>query len=73
MRSTDILSSKEWCDIVFEGRNKAYGAYKLRAEAGMRYRKALLTVVGSVAVLVALFVTVLVIDNLSGYLRKKLS
>ena len=24
------LTSKEWCDLVFEGRNKSYGAYDLR-------------------------------------------
>ena len=27
----DILK-KQWLDIVFEGRNKAYGAYELRQE-----------------------------------------
>lgn len=32
------LLSKEWCELVFEGRNKAYGAYVLRKEAGRRYR-----------------------------------
>ena len=24
------LTSKEWCDLDFEGRNKSYGAYDLR-------------------------------------------
>ena len=43
--SSDLLCSKEWCDLVFEGRNKEYGAYKLRAEAGMRYKRAVLAVV----------------------------
>lgn len=28
------LFGKEWANIVFEGRNKSYGAYKLRREAG---------------------------------------
>lgn len=32
-----ILLSKEWCDLVFEGRNKAYGAYEIRSMAGHRY------------------------------------
>ncbi len=31
------LVSKQWCDLVFKNRNKAYGAYRLRAEAGKRY------------------------------------
>lgn len=33
------LFSEEWCDIVFEGRNKEYGAYVLRRDAGRRYRR----------------------------------
>lgn len=39
-----MLSSRKWCDLVFEGRNKEYGAYKLRQHAGRRYRFALLSV-----------------------------
>ena len=31
------LVSKQWCDLVFKNRNKAYGAYRLRAEVGKRY------------------------------------
>lgn len=46
MRSSDLLS-KEWCDLVFDGRNKAYGAYRLRAQAGLRYRRAMEVVLGS--------------------------
>ena len=46
MRSVDLVS-REWCDLVFEGRNRLYGAYRLRQEAGRRYRRALLgTAVG---------------------------
>lgn len=41
MRSSDLLS-KEWCDVIFENRNKDYGAYALRRQAGMRYRRTLL-------------------------------
>ena len=37
MRNT-LLVSEEWCDVVFEHRNKAYGAYQLRSQAGRRYR-----------------------------------
>ncbi len=30
------LISKEWCDIVFKGKNRDYGAYKIRQESGRR-------------------------------------
>ncbi len=40
MRSVDLVS-REWCDLVFEGRNHLYGAYRLRQEAGRRYARAL--------------------------------
>lgn len=44
MRRNELLS-REWCDQIFEGRNKDYGAYRLRSEAGKRYRCAMLAVV----------------------------
>ncbi len=31
------IFSKEWCDLLFEHRNKEYGAYVLRARTGHRY------------------------------------
>ena len=40
MGKVDIYS-KEWCNEVFQDRNKDYGAYQLRATAGSRYRRAL--------------------------------
>ena len=43
MQSSD-LKSRAWCDIVFEHRNKEYGAYRLRQQAGARYRYALFCV-----------------------------
>ena len=43
MPSTD-LKSRTWCDIIFENRNKEYGAYRLRQQAGARYRYALTVV-----------------------------
>lgn len=30
-------NSKEWCDIVFEGRNKRYGAYRMRLTSAKRH------------------------------------
>lgn len=35
MSKVDLVS-RGWCDIVFEGRNKEYGAYRMRARAGRR-------------------------------------
>ncbi|MBQ0158428.1 MAG: energy transducer TonB [Bacteroidales bacterium] len=34
----DPLYDREWCDLVFEHRNRDYGAYELRRLAGRRYR-----------------------------------
>ncbi len=47
------LYSKDWCELVFANRNKAYGAYVLRKEVGQRNAKALIAVaIGIVAILV---------------------
>lgn len=35
MRNFNLVS-KQWCDLIFENKNKVYGAYRLRAEAGKR-------------------------------------
>ena len=41
------LSSREWLDIVFEGKNKDFGAYELRNESAKRHNKAVLfTLIG---------------------------
>ena len=43
------LSSREWCDLVFEGKNKDFGAYVLRTESPMRHNKAVLyTIIGTI-------------------------
>ena len=39
------LSSQEWCDMIFEGRNKAYGAYEMRSSSPKRHNLATLIVV----------------------------
>lgn len=47
------LSSKEWTDIVFEGKNKEFGAYQLRSTSDRRHNKAVLfTIIGLIVVLV---------------------
>lgn len=50
------LSSKEWRDIVFEGKNKEFGAYVLRAQSDKRHNKAMLiTVIGVIVILILSF------------------
>lgn len=39
------LSSKEWTDIIFEGKNKEFGAYELRSQSVRRHNMAMLSVV----------------------------
>ncbi|MBP5498547.1 MAG: energy transducer TonB [Muribaculaceae bacterium] len=43
------LSSREWCDLIFEGKNKDFGAYELRTTSTKRHNKAVLyTLIGAV-------------------------
>ena len=45
------LSSREWCDLVFEGKNKDFGAYVIRTESTKRHNMAVLwTLIGAIAV-----------------------
>ena len=39
------LTSSEWCDLVFEGKNKAYGAYDMRQNSPKRDNRAMIVVV----------------------------
>ncbi|MDR2086067.1 MAG: energy transducer TonB [Dysgonamonadaceae bacterium] len=38
------LTSKEWLDLIFEGKNKEYGAYELRESSSKRHIEALVIV-----------------------------
>ncbi|MBD5233712.1 MAG: energy transducer TonB [Bacteroidales bacterium] len=59
------LTSKEWRDIVFEGKNKDFGAYKLRESSVKRHTKAIVWVLIALAV-----VLVLLILSVSGVFDK---
>ena len=59
------LVSREWCDIVFEGRNKEYGAYRMRANAGKRQLRALLIVIVLLAAVLAVVGINAVVKNLT--------
>ena len=48
------LSSREWCDLVFEGKNKDFGAYDLRTSSVKRHNKAVLyTLIGAILAVAA--------------------
>ena len=45
------LSSREWCDLVFEGKNKDFGAYVIRTDSPKRHTRAVVyTVLGALLV-----------------------
>ncbi len=43
------LTAKDWCELVFEGRNKNYGAYRMRANHGRRQLRAVILLVAALA------------------------
>ena len=59
------LTSREWRDIVFEGKNKEYGAYEMRANSVARHTKAIVMVVIAVAIIL-----VFLILSVSGVFSK---
>ena len=38
------LTSPEWCELIFKGKNKAYGAFKMRSESPKRHNLAMVIV-----------------------------
>lgn len=42
------VNSIEWCDLIFEGKNKDYGAYELRKHSARRHLTAYFVVIGCV-------------------------
>ena len=38
------LTSSEWCELIFNGKNKAYGAYKMRGDSSKRHNMAMIIV-----------------------------
>lgn len=50
------LSSQEWRDIIFEGKNKEYGAYTLRATSASRHNKSVIIVLSVLAVILVLLI-----------------
>lgn len=52
------LSSKEWRDLVFEGKNKEYGAYVMRSNSVKRHNRAMLVIILILAVVAVLGIVV---------------
>ena len=50
------LSSKEWLDIVFDGKNQEYGAYEMRATSTARHNKSVVIVIIGLAVILTLLI-----------------
>ncbi|MDR1584952.1 MAG: hypothetical protein LBS07_02090 [Prevotellaceae bacterium] len=48
------INSENWCDIVFEGRNKKYGAYRMRRSSSRRHLLAFLITTAFAALLTAI-------------------
>lgn len=48
------LASRQWCDLVFEGRNKEYGAYRARANKGKFQLRAIIIVLFLIAAVAAI-------------------
>ena len=62
MSKIDLLDS-QWVDLVFDGKNQAYGAYKLRKDTGSRNLKAILLMLAGIAAIVAVVVLNMVVQN----------
>lgn len=52
------LSSQEWRDLIFEGKNKEYGAYELRANSVKRHNRAMIVIILILALVAILGVVV---------------
>lgn len=55
--SKDVdLSSKEWRDIVFEGKNKEFGAYEMRCGSVKRHSRAMIIVIIALAIILTFLI-----------------
>ena len=62
MAKIDLIDNG-WVDLVFEGKNQAYGAYQLRKNTGLRNIKALLTMFIGFAIIAAIVIAKVSFDN----------
>jgi len=57
MSKIDLLE-QQWIDLVFEGKNEAYGAYTIRQNTSNRNLKAMLALIAALAAIVIIFFSV---------------
>jgi protein TonB len=62
MSRIDLIDNK-WVDLVFEGKNQAYGAYQLRKGTGTRNLKALIAMFIGFAIIAAIVIAKVQIEN----------
>ena len=62
MARIDLIDNG-WVDLVFEGKNQAYGAYQLRKNTGTRNLKALITMFVGFAIIAAIVIAKVSIEN----------
>ena len=62
MSKVDLLDNN-WVELVFEGRNKEYGAYVLRKETGKRNLKSMLPVFAAIIAIMAAVAAKVAIEN----------
>ena len=62
MSKVDLIDNN-WVDLVFEGRNKEYGAYVLRKDTGKRNVKSMLLVFAVIIAIMAAVVAKVAIEN----------
>lgn len=60
------LSSREWTDIIFEGKNKEFGAYQLRVASARRHNMSMLSVLVFIAVVVLASLLAKTLQNAAG-------
>ena len=53
------LNSQQWLDIVFDGKNKDFGAYQMRQNNTQRHNKAIVIVLIGLAVILALLIAIM--------------
>ena len=62
MSKVDLIDNN-WVDLVFEGRNKEYGAYVLRKDTGKRNLKSMLIVFAAIIAIMAAVAAKVAIEN----------
>ena len=62
MSKIDLIDNS-WVDLVFEGKNQAYGAYRLRKSTGKRNFLALVTVLVVIAAIFLIVIAKVAIEN----------